>query len=578
MKKISFRIAAAIALCAAGFLLNGCDNAIDSLSKSKFAVTIDGDFNVGGTLTAKVELPDGVQLTEDGFTYQWFRGENTETGEKAAQGNGINWIAIAGATTKTYKLTKADEGKYITVSVTVPGYGVSEPSIDGSNDKDVVAPTKEEETGTEDGETGETNDGTGQLSISYKDFLIDAVTGLPANDDTVNAAGKTVATLTMPAKDGPWTPQLVEGLDDNHLFEIVPITPEGSYEIRIKNEALSICPYMISVNMTNQAGKVFYRTIDFSVTNTPPPFKNAPQVYPHITGVGKNKLVVSWNELPRSASGYCLYIGTSNDSASAIPYTDNVTTTSGENTVEITDISDDAVEGGLPDGTTYYVWLRPWNAEGEGAFGAYAERTTSAALWPAFYQDTDGKPFFSWDSYSGDGGTGKGGVDFYIISPPNEKRPIGRMQYAGKTGYKGDIVYHATGDMTRKSKWGEPLSGPNGVLIIKYDSRNELIIPGDYQAVYYYGLDSVQTKGPESGNTFGPNKNPLGLNLCYFGNSYDLAKSANPETKTLEQAIDKFTLKNVSKYIAWVAVPWYRRYDAYIRDYDAGTNNIEKDE
>jgi hypothetical protein len=108
------------------------------------------------------------------------------------------------------------------------------------------------------------------------------------------------------------------------------------------------------------------------------------------------------------------------------------------------------------------------------------------------------------------------------------------------------------------------LTGPNGVFIIEYESKKTTAgSEGYYMGIYYYGLDSVQTVGPPV-NTFFPYglTTPVGLNICYFGNSYDLEVYRNPEAATAEIAIDRFTQKNIGKYIAFIAVPWYRKYEA----------------
>jgi hypothetical protein len=451
---------------------------------------------------------------------------------------------------------------------------------------------------------GEDNDGEEDEDgpVTLKSFVVDAVSGLPETDADVNAVGKSVATLAMPEKDGPWTPALIEGVDDNHLFEIVTAGAEGEakYEIRIKDAELPLGPYRVSVNIRNEAGTVFHRIITFSVSRTPPPFKYAPKVYSYITGVGKNKLKVSWDELPRGASGYKLYIGTTNNSAEASPCGDPIATTTPKNEITITDTNtvitfadtDEYrnVPGQLPDGTTYYIWLKPYNAEGDGAFGKPAKRTTSATLPEIFwkniapYNDSmhDEEDFYCWDSFYGAGGVQPSG-DFYRILPPSEEHPGGYLIYgppggSGIPSLSGNIVYASGGIKAGtggKGKWGEPLNGFAGNLIIKYEqpigkwTEDNYTRPDGspgqrwYMCVNYYGLGTVQTVGPPV-NTLGPYGDARGRVLCYFGNCYDLVYKRNPETDTFEQAIAKFvdgdkTLGS-GKYIAGVATPWYRDY------------------
>jgi hypothetical protein len=335
--------------------------------------------------------------------------------------------------------------------------------------------------------------------------------------------------------------------------------------IQIKSDGgpLAVGPYKAVLRIGNEAGKVYHRIIMFSVARTPPPFKAAPQVYPFITAPGKNKLKVQWDELPRSATWYQLYAGTSDNSAEAQPSGGHVPMTEAQNSTEITDIEGDEADSYLPDGIVYYVWVRPGNGEGEGPFSPCGMRKTSSTLWEAFYKDPDGQPFFSWDSYTG-GDYDKGGSDFYIITPPSEEYPGGYLLYAN-SGASGEILYHDTGDFRSASKWGEKLTNTNGVLIIKYKNNHvPALAEGSHQGIYYYGMDSIQTVGPPV-NTFGPNRNSLGLRLCYFGNSWDLTARRNPEAATLEIAVDRFSLKNVGKYIAFIAVPWYRKYDDYMK-------------
>jgi hypothetical protein len=413
----------------------------------------------------------------------------------------------------------------------------------------------------EDGNEDSLDDGLYDGYVSHTSFVLDAVAGLPAVDAETNAAGKVVATLAVPETEGPWVPELDPDVEDNGLFAIVPLEEEGTYAVHIKDGPLPVGPYKAVLQIRNGAGKVYHRIILFSVARTPPPFKTAPQVFPYITAPGKNKLKVQWDELPRSAAWYQLYVGTSDNSAEAQPYGGHVLMTEAQNSVEITDLEGDAVEGGLPDGTTYYVWVRPGNGEGEGLFSAYGMRKTSDTLWRDFYKNEDpnrdeegGEDFYCWDSFYG----GKGGPtgDYYIITPPSEEHPGGTLQYG--TDGPGEIVYHATGGSGGKSKWGEKLTGPTGVIIYKYP-KSHYPITLDYQGVYYYGLGTEQTVGPPI-NTLGPNENALGRILCYFGNSYDLVPHKNPETATPEAAIDKFTLANIGRFIAFIATPWYRDY------------------
>jgi hypothetical protein len=410
-------------------------------------------------------------------------------------------------------------------------------------------------------------------SVNHTSFTLDAVSGLPADDAEANDAGKAIATLTVPEAAGPWTPELAAGadgvpLDDNRLFEVAA-TDGGTFEIRIKSAGgpLPIGPYKVSLNISNEAGKVYHRTVDFNVARTPPPFKEAPSVYPHIIGIGKNKLVVTWNELPPSATWYQLYVGTSANSAEARTYSGRVPMTEALNTAEITDVEWDDADGYLPDGVNYYVWVRPGNSDGEGPLGPHKSRYTSFTMPDFFWLDENGHSFYCWDSFYGSGGPSG---DYYIVTPPSEEHPGGQLKYG--PGYKDgivwsqyEIVFFNISEMHGTGKWGEDLSNTHGgCFIVKYPVSYGRGDHGDrvYQLVMFWGMGAIQTKGPEDGVTTGPNKNPKGLILCYFSNAWDLTNRRNPETETFEQAIDKFLDHKfgVRQYNSFVATPWYRDY------------------
>jgi hypothetical protein len=411
-------------------------------------------------------------------------------------------------------------------------------------------------------------------SVSYTSFTLDAVTGLPFDDPTVNAAGKSVATLTVPEAGGPWTLELAgdsDGnlFDDNQQFEIVPLADGGTdetlmYEIRIRSGILPLGPYKVSLNISNDTEQVYHRTIEFNVARTPPPFKTSPLVYPYITGIGRNKLVVQWDELPRSAAWYQLYVGTSNNSAEAKPCGGRVPMTEAQNTAEITDIEGDDADGYLPDDVTYYVWVRPGNSDGEGLFGPYKSREISNSMPDFFWLDENGNDFYCWDSFYGGGGQPTG--DYYIVTPPSEEHPGGQLKYGpGGARSQWDIVHFAIRGMGGKGKWGESLADTyGGGFIVKYPVSYGKGDHGErvYQLVMFWGMGAIQTKGPESGNSLGPNGNPLGLILCYFSNAWDLTYRRNPETETFEQAVDKFmdTKFGSRSYNSYVATPWYRDY------------------
>jgi hypothetical protein len=409
--------------------------------------------------------------------------------------------------------------------------------------------------------------------LTARSFRVEAVSGLSLGDGT--AAGNVVATLILPTRDGPWAAAL-DQLDDNGLFEIRD--KEAGEETVTKEVAigsaatLGLESYTIRVRIYHaETGASFcYKTIRFAVTNTPAPFSKAPTVYPHITAKERNKLTVSWSP-PSGAKGFKVYVGTDpeNRPATAAFTTTDLTVSS----TDITDLEGDSTEGGLPDGTAYTVWVGAYNDSGE-TFSPPATRTTTAAIPEFFYNqqpNAHGQSFVSWDSFTGDGGTGKGGVDFYIVTPPNDQNKSPYMRYGPDVGgqlfgYKGDIAYHVAFNLqeaatlaphTQYGKYGEPLNGlPAGVFIVKYDESVKKPGPNHwYQGVYYWGV----------GGTY------MSSTIVYFSNSYGLGSTGrpnakfygNPETATLEQAIDRFTLENMVEFIAFVAVPWYRNYEPY---------------
>jgi hypothetical protein len=441
---------------------------------------------------------------------------------------------------------------------------------------------------------------TGEAEDEYltlSKITIDAVAGLCFGDAAAEP-GAVVAAIRLPAWSGPWAVDLPD-VEDNDLFEVgdgEAEEPDESAEegddddtalikniiIKSGGSALALGPYRIVCRISHEedAAKVYYRNFNFTVGKFPAPFKKAPVVYPYITAKERNKLTVSWQQ-PSGSQTFNIYAGTS-PTRPAVPVISNmdINTTS----KDITDIDDDETDDGLPDGTTYYVWVEAVNAAGTSLSPA-AIRTTSAAIPPFFYEaDEEGQDFYSWDSFSGEE-TGKGGMDFYIVEPPNNDRPSGYMKYGGfsigtsNVGYKGNIVYHASFDPdeaaeksphTQVGKWGESLEGkPAGVFIVEYDPPKDFY--GQklaYQGVYYWGVGAIQTVS----NGWGPNhSDPIGKVLCYFSNSYGLKSagkadgkfSGNPETVTAEAAIDRFTLDNMVEFIAFVAIPWYRNYEPY---------------
>jgi hypothetical protein len=264
---------------------------------------------------------------------------------------------------------------------------------------------------------------------------------------------------------------------------------------------------------------------------------------------------------------------------------------------DVTYYPGESQDNGLPDGTRYYVWLRGVNSSGEGAFSPSDIVVTSATLHEKFYTDDNGKTFpefFAWDSFYGDP---NGSGDHYVVYPPKKDFltgsdrifPGGILTYARvkASGFRGDIVYHTRWPSKGKGKWGESLAGGHsGIFIIRYHDwcAQKTGTGGKYAAgvkearymlVCYYGLDVVQTAKV----TTGPNHNPYGLKLCYFGNSWfgSAQDGYNPERDTFEDAFDIFTMNGGSKPVLpgifGIATPWYRQYTPTTRWYGSDPNN-----
>jgi len=111
MKKSLISIIALLAVIALS--VTGCPNNPSTPTEDPEltgTVTISGIAAVGQTLTANTDNLDGSE--SDTISYQWKRSDAAAT----------PGTAIGGANGKTYELVKADEGKYITVTVTRAGF------------------------------------------------------------------------------------------------------------------------------------------------------------------------------------------------------------------------------------------------------------------------------------------------------------------------------------------------------------------------------------------------------------------------------------------------------------------------
>jgi hypothetical protein len=427
--------------------------------------------------------------------------------------------------------------------------GESEPLYDNPNDDDPD---------DEDGSSGGV-----PKDIRLTSFVLDAVTGLPVDDELTNAAGKVIATLTVPDLEGPWTPELDPDVEDNGLFEIVPLEGgERTYEIRIDRYGglLPIGPYKVVLRIENAVEKVYHRTIEFSVSRTPPPFSQAATLSTSLISPGKNKLVVKRNQLPSGATGWRPYIGTSANAAEARPYGDVTLDIS----LEITDIEGDEAEGRLPDGTTYYVWCRPSNSEGEGGFGPVAICISSDPIDPYWWEDIDW-----WDT-----------IDSYEFYFNNKNELV--IGYSTKSlslysqGYvpggnldrqRWIVRYHVSFDPEELNKqiphttYGhyttmEDLTGaPAGVFIVETPEEKP------FYAVFYWGHRTIQTADIIRSDPSSPTGRVslTGTVHSYLSNAWN--SGSGGYAVTLEEAIQHYVGNNrrvgIWAWVAFVATPWY---------------------
>jgi hypothetical protein len=455
--------------------------------------------------------------------------------------------------------------------------------------------------GTKDEIVEDTPFGVNDIVIEEEAAAIGGDGYLTISTAALNSGVPTVGTLKLPASEGPWEAELTDDEDmyDNDFFDIeYGANPVGNivnlnalFDENVLQEPLveiirvvvkddktlvaGVYNLLIIVSSTGK-GHSLEKTYSFKVTNAPAPFSKAPTVYPYITGAGKNKLAVEWKN-PAGAETFNIYYGTTDSFEDATLGKSNISAATPSS--EITD---------LPDGTTYYVWVGANNDDGE-TLSAPVSRTTSFTIPEFFYKDFDKDgnertDFDRWDSMFGVG------YDCYVITPPvpdnpempgeNEYKPA-RLEYGTRTGgalppMRGNIVYFdifpdgkdamdnfIRPNGTRTGKHGESLlkdgkETPAGVFIIEYDVG---VLPNlkRFQGVYYYGAGAIQTVA----TGFNPPHvtTTVGLELCYFGNSY---WGANPETDTLPEAIDRFTLANMTRHIAFVAIPWYRVYSTTV--------------
>jgi hypothetical protein len=317
-------------------------------------------------------------------------------------------------------------------------------------------------------------------------------------------------------------------------------------------EALHIYP-----GLTSELPEKTYTDADFT---EPPGRPGGLKLIP-----GIKELNASWTAVSGAASYEVWYaVGTAATLNDAQKFSTEPTT----NSVTIT---------GLADSTVYKVWIKAKNSGGLSRESPpVASRKTSDPVNPFWYTGD----FDYWDSET----------DGYEITATtldyNTMPPWGNSELIGGFGYKGDIRYYVEFDLeeaaliepkTQRGKWGESLAGyPSGVFIIEYrEGYAPANRPGNFFGVYFYGLGAVQEPDP-SGYPYDGHSlavNHQGDRLAYLGNSFGLNEAqggpdggpviGDPETATLEEAIERFTLENMKYFIAYVATPWYRLKGTY---------------
>jgi hypothetical protein len=160
--------------------------------------------------------------------------------------------------------------------------------------------------------------------------------------------------------------------------------------------------YTVWVKASNTAGESGYARIIGS-----PKLETSKPDTPVITGVtpGNGKLTVEWRSSPRAA-GYKLYYSISNSFTTATPYPNTIAPFFGRVREEVL----------LPaNGTTYYVWVRAYNSQGESA------ESQSASGRPA------APPAINYNDVNFKLGTAQAEYIFSEVNPPGPFNTSGQL-------------------------------------------------------------------------------------------------------------------------------------------------------
>jgi hypothetical protein len=340
----------------------------------------------------------------------------------------------------------------------------------------------------------------------------------------------------------------------------------GSFEVRdaevfIKAPALSVGDYRLRVRAANSAGAAQEKGFIYTVNEDAGSDIPSPEGFKAVPGL--QRISASWQAVEGAVSYRVCWVEAADDSSPADALeseTPGVTIT------------------GLADSTVYTVWVKAKDSAGKLGLPSdpVSCRKTSDAVNPFWYTGD----FDYWDSETDGYEITAATLDYNTMAPWNDNGYIGGFKY------KADIRYYVEFDpaeiaekapkgpkgkpKTDTGKYEEDLTGyPAGVFIVEYrDDLKPADRPGDFFGVYFYGLGAVQTN-----TTTGLTWNHGNDRLAYLGNSYGLSQDQggpqgvttgwDPETETLEEAIDRFTLENMHRFIAFVATPWYRIKGAY---------------
>jgi hypothetical protein len=467
-----------------------------------------------------------------------------------------------------------------------------------------------DETSTENG-----GDGTGGTTSEELELLpapgILSFTFTPAplvvGTDTITG-GKVAGTLTGRGGSGGYTFEKLEGGQDDALFDL------ADNELIIASDvvALDPGPYSILVKVTDSAGLSAQKYCKMEVTRSPALVTTAPTVYPYMlydgatkAETGFNKITVQWGQSV-GATDYTIYISTASNPSVVEHYElTEAVAAAAEYKLEIDTFGGSTNK--LPKGETYLVWLTAKNDDGATPAGPKATVTTSQPVPEWWYQDEQGRQYVRWDS----------DTDEYNIDATTVKYNWTRGDgYPAGFAYKGVIRHHrkysasearSIEPRTHTGKLYENLSaGEFGVFIIEYihaDMDNYVFSAEDntpmgptsstnegrpgylrgsasperyFFGVYYWGAGiTMQTTSTD----------PLaiphnGMRMMYTSNSwpikngYDTFNEINYgiDCRTYEQALERFTLKNMDYFIAFVATPWYPVFDGMVKDVANGAH------